>query len=135
MRLCLVGVWLLASLGDPALAEEAQWSVEAVDEQQSINGTLSCEDEPTPGPFQCCKVFLRLNGQPAASLQHVSVSGGMPAHGHGLPTSPQTIEASRPGEYLIRGLKFSMPGEWVLNVAFQHQNTHHSLRFDFNLEP
>lgn len=43
----------------------------------------------------------------------IAVSGGMPAHGHGLPTAPQ-VEEIGGGHYVIKGLKFSMPGEWEL---------------------
>lgn len=43
----------------------------------------------------------------------IMVHGGMAAHGHGLPTSPVVDEISE-GNYVIRGLKLSMPGTWQL---------------------
>jgi len=46
----------------------------------------------------------------------LTVLGGMPAHGHGLPTVP-TVRELGGGRYLVEGLKFHMPGAWV--VAFR----------------
>jgi hypothetical protein len=44
------------------------------------------------------------------------VLGGMPAHAHGLPTTP-TVTSLGGGRYRVDGLKFHMPGAWV--VAFR----------------
>lgn len=46
----------------------------------------------------------------------LTVLGGMPAHAHGLPTAP-TVRGLGDGRYLVEGLKFHMPGAWV--VAFR----------------
>lgn len=46
----------------------------------------------------------------------VTVLGGMPAHSHGLPTTP-AVRGLGGGRYLVEGLKFHMPGAWV--VAFR----------------
>lgn len=35
----------------------------------------------------------------------VSVDGGMPMHGHGLPTAPQVVDADTAGHYRIEGLR------------------------------
>ena len=49
----------------------------------------------------------------------VYLNGGMPEHGHGLPTHPVVTREIAPGTYLLEGLKFSMPGWWELIVAVQ----------------
>ncbi len=46
----------------------------------------------------------------------ITVLGGMPAHAHGLPTTP-AVRALGGGTYRVEGLKFHMPGAWV--VAFR----------------
>lgn len=46
----------------------------------------------------------------------IEVDGGMPEHGHGLPTSPRAEAAGVPGGYFIKGMKFSMTGWWVLKL-------------------
>jgi hypothetical protein len=46
-----------------------------------------------------------------------AVDGGMPQHGHGLPTQPRVTRESVPGTYSLDGMKFSMPGWWQLRFA------------------
>jgi hypothetical protein len=46
----------------------------------------------------------------------LTVLGGMPAHAHGLPTTP-AVTSLGGGRYRVDGLKFHMPGAWV--VAFR----------------
>jgi hypothetical protein len=38
----------------------------------------------------------------------------MPEHGHGMPTQPEVTQELSGGEYLVEGMKFSMPGWWVM---------------------
>ncbi|MCV3208781.1 FixH family protein [Mesorhizobium sp. YC-39] len=47
----------------------------------------------------------------------ITVSGGMPQHRHGLPTSPQATDYLGDGRYRIDGLKFTMSGLWQLHFA------------------
>jgi hypothetical protein len=44
----------------------------------------------------------------------VAVNGGMPQHGHGLPTKPRVTRALGNGDHLVEGLKFNMGGWWVV---------------------
>jgi hypothetical protein len=50
---------------------------------------------------------------------HISVDGGMPQHGHGLPTRPQVTQELSDGTYLLEGMKFSMTGWWEIKLAIQ----------------
>jgi hypothetical protein len=50
--------------------------------------------------------------EPAA----ITVDGGMPQHGHGLPTVPQVTRNLGDGKFEVEGMKFNMPGWWVVNV-------------------
>ncbi len=45
------------------------------------------------------------------------LSGGMPGHGHGLPTEPRISRYLGNGDYLVEGVKFNMPGTWQLIVG------------------
>lgn len=49
----------------------------------------------------------------------IAVDGGMPQHGHGLPTRPQVRPAADAGTYLLEGMKFSMTGWWEIKLAIQ----------------
>ncbi|MDH5229522.1 MAG: FixH family protein [Gammaproteobacteria bacterium] len=50
---------------------------------------------------------------------HVQVYGGMPMHKHGFPTHPQVTQSLGKGNYLIDGIKFSMPGHWEIWLNVQ----------------
>ncbi len=56
------------------------------------------------------------DGRPVSGAV-VLVDGGMPEHGHGLPTAPRVEPGAAPGDYVVRGMKFSMTGWWVLKLA------------------
>ena len=47
----------------------------------------------------------------------ITISGGMPQHRHGLPTSPQATGYLGDGRYRIDGVKFTMSGLWQLHFA------------------
>jgi hypothetical protein len=55
-------------------------------------------------------------GTPVAQAR-IKVDGGMPQHGHGLPTKPQVTRELPGGGYLIEGMKFSMTGWWEIKLA------------------
>jgi hypothetical protein len=57
-----------------------------------------------------------LAGAPVAHAR-IQVDGGMPQHGHGLPTRPQVTRELPDGGYLIEGMKFSMTGWWEIKLA------------------
>ena len=48
-----------------------------------------------------------------------AVDGGMPGHGHGLPTQPRVTRELQDGTYELDGMKFSMTGWWQLKLAIQ----------------
>jgi hypothetical protein len=47
----------------------------------------------------------------------IAVDGGMPQHGHGLPTEPKVSADLGDGRYQVDGMKFNMPGWWVVNLS------------------
>lgn len=48
-----------------------------------------------------------------------AVDGGMPQHGHGLPTQPRVTRELADGTYQLDGMKFSMTGWWEVKLAIQ----------------
>jgi hypothetical protein len=46
----------------------------------------------------------------------IAVDGGMPQHGHGLPTQPRVTRGLGEGRYEIEGLRFNMGGWWELHL-------------------
>lgn len=61
----------------------------------------------------------------------IAVDGGMPAHGHGLPTRPRVTRDLGGGAYLVEGLRFNMGGWWVLE--FEVSTLLGTDRITFNL--
>ena len=51
------------------------------------------------------------------SHARIDVDGGVPQHGHGLPTRPQVTRELADGTYLLEGMKFSMTGWWEIKLA------------------
>ncbi|MFQ6004298.1 MAG: FixH family protein [Woeseia sp.] len=47
----------------------------------------------------------------------ITVSGGMPAHDHGLPTRPRMTRQLGNGDYLIEGMRFHMNGFWQIEIT------------------
>src|SRR3569623_2582497 len=70
------------------------------------------------------------NGTPV-DVAKVTVDGGMPQHGHGLPTKPQLTRALGEGNHVVEGMKFNMGGWWV--VKFRVSSTAGNASLDFNL--
>jgi hypothetical protein len=63
----------------------------------------------------------------------VCVDGGMPEHGHGMPTAPEPAAGSINGDYRIEGMKFSMTGWWVVKFVIQSRAGTDSVRFNLGL--
>ncbi len=55
-------------------------------------------------------------GKPVESAK-ITVDGGMPQHGHGLPTKPVVTKALGDGKHLVEGMKFNMGGWWVVKFT------------------
>jgi len=53
------------------------------------------------------------DGQPVKNAR-IKILGDMPEHGHGFPTEPEVSGTMEDGRYLVEGVKFSMPGWWVV---------------------
>lgn len=59
--------------------------------------------------------ITRADGTAIDDMQF-KVDGGMPQHGHGLPTRPRVTRQLGNGRYQIEGLKFNMGGWWELKL-------------------
>jgi hypothetical protein len=62
----------------------------------------------------------------------IDVDGGMPQHGHGLPTRPRVTRALGGGLYEIEGVRFNMGGWWEFTLAIS--GTPGADRVTFNLQ-
>jgi hypothetical protein len=72
------------------------------------------------------------SGRPIEGAR-ISVDGGMPEHGHGLPTQPKVRRALTGGVYEIEGLRFNMGGWWELKLAIEAAAGSDSVTFNLSL--
>lgn len=74
-------------------------------------------DPPAIGTLHNWIVTVLLSdGEPVVDAK-ISVAGGMPQHGHGLPTAPQVTKQLGEGRYLVEGVRFNMGGWWELKFT------------------
>jgi hypothetical protein len=52
----------------------------------------------------------------AVDIDAVTIDGGMPLHGHGLPAEPKIVRDLGDGRLEVSGVLFSMPGWWIVTV-------------------
>jgi hypothetical protein len=90
-------------------------------ERHTANNTYIVETHPANGLAPLNKIHtweVRVtlpSGQPVDGAR-IAVDGGMPQHGHGLPTQPKVTRALGNGRYLMEGVKFSMTGWWEIKL-------------------
>jgi len=69
------------------------------------------------GSMHAWTVSVRTPAGAPVKVAKIGINGGMPQHGHGLPTAPQVTKDLGDGRYLIEGMKFNMRGWWTLDLA------------------
>jgi hypothetical protein len=81
---------------------------------------LEADQSPVPvGKLHTWTVTVSTpDGKPAQTAA-ISIDGGMPQHGHGLPTRPDVTTDLGGGAHLIEGMKFNMDGWWTLTVSIE----------------
>ncbi len=99
---------------------------------------LTAPESPSLNKIYRWKAVLK-GSQPLSqiSLSDITISGGMLAHGHGLPTQPKALNLTHNNDrqisFDIQGLKFQMWGNWHLQVHVA--DTQAPLIIEFNLSP
>ena len=72
------------------------------------------------------------NGAP---IEHanITIDGGMPQHGHGLPTRPRVTKQIGDGVYQIEGVRFNMGGWWEFKLSVTTDSGTDLVTFNLNL--
>ena len=70
-----------------------------------------------PRQMQTVRVTVRDAEGRAIDEAQISIDGGMPQHGHGLPTRPRVTRNLGDGIYEIEGVRFNMGGWWEFSLA------------------
>jgi YtkA-like protein len=96
----------------------------------------SVRPDVTPIPVRRLQTWTlhldTIDGQPVDTAT-ITMDGGMPQHGHGLPTSPRVTRALGNGDHLVEGVKFNMGGWWVVRFAITSSAGTDTVSFNLGL--
>ena len=97
---------------DPQAYERTQASA-----TQTYRATFTPAESITVGRLHKWNVVVTtMDGTPVDSAK-ITVDGGMPQHGHGLPTKPLVTAHLGDGKNVVEGMKFNMGGWWVVKLT------------------
>jgi cytochrome c peroxidase len=129
--------WLLFSLPMiflPAQANTLNW------QSTSATGLYQLTLRPSSGDYVLGQfhdwiVHIENKTQQVIADAHLTIDGGMLAHGHGLPSQPRVTRYLGDGDYLIEGLLFNMAGSWTLLIRVEAATGADQAKFSLDLEP
>ena len=90
-------------------------------------------DSIPQGKLQRWTLHLETAGGAPIDSAVIAVDGGMPQHGHGLPTKPQVTRQLGNGDHLVEGMKFNMGGWWVVKLHVDAEAGRDSVVFNVKL--
>ena len=120
--------WMMRVPSDLDLAREK--STEA---GRYVVAIAPVEEPVTIGEMHAWTVTLADREGASVDDARIAVGGGMPQHGHGLPTQPRVTQALGQGVYVVEGLKFNMGGWWELTFRIDGAAGRDSITFNLDL--
>jgi len=101
-----------------------------------IEVETSTQNETVPVPMneihQWRLLISDLSGK-AIQDATIEIVGHMPGHVHGLPTQPKVTQQIAPGVYRVDGVKFQMPGWWIIEFNIDADDISDTVKFDLLL--
>jgi hypothetical protein len=95
--------------------------------------TLIPTERLRPRKLQTVQVAIAdAAGEPIQNAQ-IGIDGGMPQHGHGLPTRPRVTKQVGNGIYEIEGVRFNMGGWWEFTLAINASAGSDTVTFNLSL--
>ena len=85
------------------------------------------------GRMQTMRIRIEDTEGRAVDNAQIVVDGGMPQHGHGLPTKPRVTRYLGEGTYEIEGMKFNMGGWWTMTFRVASAAGTDSITFNIDL--
>jgi hypothetical protein len=113
------------------VSNDLDTSAERLTNNGTFNVSFKSELDPiTIGSMHSWVLHVETaDGQPVERAT-IFVDGGMPEHGHGLPTAPQVTQDLGNGDYLVEGLKFQMGGWWEVKFNITADGTEDNVTFN-----
>ena len=84
---------------------------------RQFTATLQPDQPLRPRRMQTLRVAITDAAGAPVDDATIQIDGGMPQHGHGLPTKPRVTRALGNGLYEIEGVRFNMGGWWEFKLA------------------
>ena len=95
--------------------------------------TLEPGRELRPRQMQTVRVAINDADGRAVDGALLTIDGGMPQHGHGLPTRPRMTRAISAGTYEVEGVRFNMGGWWEFKVTITSERGADTVTFNLSL--
>ena len=120
--------------GNSAAPSELDYSAERTTENGVFKVSYSSDENIVINKMHTWTLHVETaDGQPVEGAS-ITVDGGMPQHGHGLPTAPQVTEYLGNGDYLVDGMKFQMGGWWEVRFNITAGDVTDTITFNLTLE-
>ena len=86
-------------------------------------------------PRQMMSVLVKVTDKDGVPVENatLTIDGGMPQHGHGLPTRPRMTQSLAAGTYEIEGVRFNMGGWWEFKVTITTERGADTVTFNLSL--
>jgi hypothetical protein len=113
---------------------DLDYSRTRVSEGGRYRATIHPQGDSIPqGKLQRWTLHLETAAGTPVDSARMTVDGGMPQHGHGLPTKPQVTRVLGNGDHLVEGMKFNMGGWWVVKFGVDTAAGRDSVVFNLKL--
>ncbi len=136
-KLAAVGLFLILTTNPVTAETDANGlSWQQTSEQGLFEVTLDSQTADSVEINQFLEWVLTVKtpaGEPVEPAR-ITVGGGMAAHGHGLPTQPRIADYLGEGRYLVKGLQFSMNGNWQLEFDIQAKDKTDKAVFELKID-
>jgi hypothetical protein len=96
-------------------------------------GTLEADGALRVRQMQTVRVVVRDGSGNSVDGAAIRIDGGMPQHGHGLPTRPRVTRNLGNGAYQIEGVRFNMGGWWEFKVVIETPAGADTITFNLQL--
>ena len=95
--------------------------------------TIEADAPLRPRRMQSVRITVVDNAGLPVEGATMTIGGGMPQHGHGLPTRPRMTRATAGGTYDIEGVRFNMGGWWEFKVTIATDRGEDTITFNLSL--
>ena len=124
---------LLIGCQQSVSTETPAWQLSQASSKGLFKVNLMCRAQPSVGPFQDCELQIVDAHNAPIDDAKIGIDGGMPIHGHGLPTAPVANSLNSQGRYRIDGLQYNMPGPWLLGFMIKTAVGQDKVIFNFDI--